>query len=57
MRYTKPNVLSVVNANSIIQDAKGHAGMGLPKQNFILPDVANPAENPFSTTGAYEADE
>ncbi|WP_158792086.1 hypothetical protein [Granulicella sp. L60] len=50
MRYTKPNVLTTVDANRAIQ-THSHP-------NAKIATMAdNAAANSFSTTGAYEADE
>jgi hypothetical protein len=57
MRYSKPSVLIAVKANSAVANGSGHGGMGVAKQNFILPEVVDPTDYCWSTTGAYEADE
>jgi hypothetical protein len=52
MRYTKPHVLTTVNANQAIQ-LTGNAPNG--KNNFQIPDGR--PNDVRSTTGAYPADE
>jgi hypothetical protein len=56
MRYSKPNMLSTVQASVAIQNGTGATKMGDAKASILFADhvQGNPVR---STTGAYEADE